>query len=131
VNSESVLSSNNDGLLLTLRPLLKSPYFILASLLGIASLTLDIYIVYEHWDSLIQSKRLLFPVLIFFQIMNIEIRVVQHYMRLRQMCENEKFHEYSSMQKIIALAYGGLTDTLLWSFLLIFLLLFFVTILLV
>jgi len=131
VNRKSALRSDDDELFLTPRPLLKSPYFILASLLGIASLALNVYIVCEHWDSLIQSKRLLFPVLIFFQIINIEIRVVQHHARIRQMCEKEMFHKHPGMQKMIALAYGGLIDTQLWSFLLIFLLLFFIVILLV
>jgi hypothetical protein len=126
------MESNNsastiNGLLLVRTSIFRSPYFICATLVGIAGLVLDGYAVLLRKGALGQPALLLCAILVFFQIINLWVRLIRYQAGISEIGVDTSSNEQETLQTIKAMAVGGLAEILLWSFLLVFLLLFYVT----
>lgn len=121
-------ASSISGLLAVRTSIFRSPYFIFATVVGIAGLGLDGYAVLLRKGPLGQKALLLCAILVFFQIINLWIRFVRYHAGINEIRVSSAFKEKEALLTLKAVAVGGLTEMLFWSFLLVFLLLFYVTI---
>jgi hypothetical protein len=125
MNNTSRISSGSEGFWIEHKPILRSPYFIIATFVGLASLAVDAWTIFQYHVLLAQRSLLLYPILIFFQIINVWIRAIRYQTRIMAIPENEPF----AVKNVQALAVGGLVEIIVWAVLLIFILLFYVLLL--
>ena len=118
--------STFDGFLLVTGSPRRSLFFILATILAGACLAIDLYFVMGHWVSRQHDGMFYCPILGIFLIVNLWIRAIRYQVRIGQSATGDAYPIEPPAKTLLALANGGLVEILFWSFLLIFILLFYI-----
>lgn len=120
-------SSTPQGIIGIKTPLSQSVYFWAASLFGLAALSWEGFIVYLHWK-VSQNATLLFA-LIAVQTFAQWKRVYKYSKVLKEKSRSDfvsESHVKNQLQDMHAIATGGMTEMLFWSFVMQFLLIVYV-----
>lgn len=123
MNQTNRSAANFAGLMLVPGYLNRSPYFFLATLLGLACLSFDVYLLIVFWSPLNQKHLLYCPLLAFFQVALVWFRLGSYAARIRDTAKDDSSNDDSSSENLNALAVGGLTEISIWTFLLVLMLL--------
>jgi len=118
--------NNAGGLLLLQKPLLRSPYFLISSTLGVLCLAFNIYLAHAHWRALWDTGIVRYSVPVGLQLVYLWWRALRYYARIESLCAEypvENAGQAEFRRTLLATVSGALSDLLFWSFAIAFMML--------
>jgi hypothetical protein len=98
---------------------LGSAYFVVVSLVGLAAVVADVYILSRHWHTLGSFGVIILAVLIGVQLIYQWSRTLRYYSRVRELYlrkSDEEAQDGSPLDLALRIAAGGLTDLLFYCY---------------